>query len=274
MKRFSVIAVLAVGLAAGIGVVTIAIAQPPRTTEGMERERTRMYLVRRLELLEHEQATLQSALQQLHDGAPLDEIREQLKGADEAPEEFEMTPELRERALRVFEATSPEFYERWVELQKDDPERAAQIRERILNRIESDGPLREMMQLLEHDPELFELRAQQFALERKAHMAARRLVEASKRGEESDAAAARTELHQLLGEQLDLRFSEQRMAMKDAEDRLRGMEGRLAEQTENRDELINRRVEELIHRAEQGPGEFDGRRRRGGDRPPPPNPAR
>lgn len=256
MKRLCFSSVFVILMLSAALLVAHATAQPQSTPDRPDRERARLFLERRIESLEAEKARLQDAIVQIDAGAPLHEIRNSI-ALMERPDEgdFVMTPELRERALRVFEATNPELFKRWQELQARDPERAAQMRERITKRIENEGPLRDMMQLLERDPELFQLRAQQFALERRAYFAARRLVEATAQDNEDVASEARTELRSLLGDQLEARFAEQRKSMREAEERLGAMRQRLDEQSARRDELIEQRVEEIIRRVMDGPGD-------------------
>lgn len=271
MKRWRMIVSVAMLLALGALATVGATAQPEPTDHsnlGMERDRARLFLQRRIEALEREQADLRSAIESIDAGAPLEDIRERMAEAERRGRDIELTPELRERALRVFEATSPELFRRWRELNERDPERAAQMRERIVHRIQDEGPLREMLSLLDRDPELFQLRARQFGLERRAYFTARRFVEATARGDDAEAAAAREEIRVLLNEQLDHRFAEQRKAMREAESRLQDMRKRLEEQSHRRDELIERRVEEIIRRVMRRSGEGDGTRRHGHERAP------
>lgn len=267
MKQLSTMSLIALGLIIAVLLGSGAAAQPQAPSERLDRDRTRLVLLRRIEGLEQEKSRLQDAIERLDAGAPVEDVRAVLADAPERNAgEFEMTPELRERALRVFEATNPELFGRWKELQERDPERAEQLRERILRRIQSEGPLRDMLQLLERDPELFQLRAQQFALERRAYFAARHLVEATARGENEAAAEARHEIHSLLSEQLEIRFAEQRKAMREAEERISGMRQRLEEQSKRRDELVEQRVEEIIRRVMDRSSGAEGPWRRDGDR--------
>lgn len=239
-------------------VVAVAVSAPPQPpvprsqSDGDERDRMRFFLERRLNALEADRAEIIAAIDDLNAGAPIDDVRAALEasppGRDEPMDEAKRE-ELRQRAAQILEETNPELFQRWQDLQERDPERAEMLRERMVERLMNDGPMRELVDLLDRDPEQFKIRAAQFALERQAWGAARRYTESMKQDDEAAATAARDELRSILQEQFEKRIDEQRMSLEDAEARLEQMKARLDDQITRRDELVDARIEVMLERA-------------------------
>lgn len=225
---------------------------PPSQSDGNERDRMRFFLERRLNALEADRAEVIAAIDDLNAGASLEDVRASLEerapGGDEPLNEAQRQ-ELRQRAAQILEETNPELFQRWQDLQERDPERAEMLRDRMVERLMNDGPMRELVDLLDRDPEQFQIRAAQFALERQAWGAARRYTESMKQDDEAAATAARDELRGILQEQFEKRIEEQRMSLDDAETRLEQMKARLDDQITRRDALVDARLEDMLERA-------------------------
>lgn len=244
---------LVVTMAAG----AVAIAQParPGPRDGVrptldERAQARATIERMLGRLDAQRSRLAGALDRLDAGASLDDIRNAMApGAGGVRDDAEPDTE---RLMRVFHELNPDLHERWRAAAEENPERAEQFRRRILERLRGDENVRHMADLIERDPALFRLRAEQYALERRAMIAGRRFVDATVASDADAAARAREEVRGIVAEQIDSRLREQRLMLERAERGLETSRERIARVESGRDAVIDERVEDILRRAMTG----------------------
>ena len=213
-----------------------------------DRTQARATIERMIDRLETQRARLAGALDRLDAGAPLEEVRGALAdGArrdDDAPDP--------ERLMRVFRELNPELHERWRAAAERNPEQAEQFRQRILERLRGDDNVRQMADLMERDPGVFRLRAEQYALDRRAMIAGRRFVDATVASDADAASRARAEVREIVAAQIDSRLREQRLMLERAERGLNASRERIGRAEADRDRVIDERVEELLRRAMAG----------------------
>jgi len=172
-------------------------------------------------------------------------------------------PAAKERVLEVLKVMNPELYQRVQKLRKEHPQRAKQL----LHRIQSERRMKELAALLEHNPEEFQARAEQLAIERQAMQAARRFVDASAKGDEDAARQARQEARSLVAQLVEKQFTQQHQSFQRAEERLNRVRAELEEHQANPDPVIDARLEALLRRAmAQAGADGDVRQRRTPDR--------
>jgi len=249
---------LALTLTLAIGATLFA--QPASDRSPDEKPLTRQRLEQRLKTLQQEQARLRAALDRLNgeQASPLNragldhragrEDRFATQRRSDAPP-IALTDEARQRAIKVLQAVNPELFNRWQKLNETNPQRAEQMRDRLIERMQKNPQVREMLALLDKNPELFQIRAQQFALERRAYFAARHFVEATATGDQTAADEARAKVRSLIEQQIDQRFKEQHLTLAHSEQRLKNLRAEIEKQSSRRDTLVDQRVEQVIRRA-------------------------
>lgn len=164
-----------------------------------------------------------------------------------APERWEPTPAERRRAMRFLQQRFPEQFRRIQALRRDNPQRARQIVMRMLGRVV------DIMRAMEHNPQLGEVMLKQMRLDLDI---GERLHVLRRRGGVRDDEDARRELAELVRQKVlaDLEFREIKLA--ELRRRIEREADRLAEDRERVEELVERRLAELLGatRGRDGPG--------------------
>lgn len=105
------------------------------------------------------------------------------------------------------------------------------------------------MAMKRHDPQMFSLRISDMSLNRQAHEKARQLQEAQQVGDEVLAEAERIALDQIIAEHFDVRQQIREHELAKLEQRIKGLRDQLQQRSDNRDALIDQRIEELAGEA-------------------------
>ncbi|MCC6682285.1 MAG: hypothetical protein IT445_15390 [Phycisphaeraceae bacterium] len=234
--------------------------------------------------------------------------------------QVELTPQQIEETIEVMRDMTPWLAERLEEARKENPQKVEGVIRRFFPRY------REFLELKRHDPELYELRIKEIRLDMESRKLAWRIrqaeqpasppppEDANKRQppspevnqeqspkqapppESATPEELREQLRGVLDELFDLHRQTRQHEIDMLKKRVKELEASLDESRDKREQLIDKRVEELLDQAERGPrwwqrgeggppdrpGEPGERRERGpddrqpfmpGQRGPYPNPA-
>lgn len=247
----AVVCVAAAGMTAGP-----AAAQPDRARVGapsatdISPERLRARIESRLTELRAEEASLESALRSLDEGAPPPRVvreffHEQRRG--DAPREItdeDLTPQRREAMISFLRDTTPLIAERVERELANRPEQADAIFRRLAPRVLP------QIELRERDPELFDLRARAMRLDWRI----RQVAGKARSGDEE----ALDELESLIAERVDATLEERAVMLARFERRIESMREDLESERNRRDGIVAEKVAEI----QRGPAR-DAQPRRG-----------
>jgi len=230
-----------------------ALAQPVRDAHpddrADERDQAAQMIHRQLARLETQQQRLETALDQLQSGAPLEEIHRLLSDRGDDAADKPLTDHQRDEFLTLFAELNPELYERWRRMSENNPRLADRMRQKFIQRMRSDPGVRELIGLRQSDPDRFRARLEQLRVGRLALAAARQFVDATVRGDQAAADAARAEVRTSIDRQFTLRLAEQRLLLDQAQQRLARTRDRLSDEEENREARVDEEVRALLRRA-------------------------
>lgn len=163
----------------------------------------------------------------------------------EPPPWRELPERRRKQVVRFIEEHFPRL---WVELQDLREHRPDRFRERI-RRLFPD--FSRLMEVMRNDPRKGTL----LIRERQLHLRIRHLVNEFHKGKEPTIRKRmRKEIREVCGEAFGCQLERRAMEVRALESRLGELKGRLAEQEVMRDEIISRRVRELLERKHPPPG--------------------
>jgi len=273
----TLLAVLWLGVAAGLVAAQAqpqpADAKPPpgRQSRDSDPAAFRARLERMLEEGKRRQEQIQAALKRLDAGEPSEQVQKDVEagmrprgfrspheGGREGPGGHEGSPDQRgarppvdnEAVLAFLDQHNPELAKRIRDARAKSPEEG----ERLLGRL---GPhIREV--LAERDPETKDLRIADLKNGWELLGAMRAFREAAKADNETDKARAVTQLRALVGNHFDLQIKLQEREVAMLEQRLTKLRQDLSDDRGRRDEIIAKRVDQMLNW---------GRRGEGGDKP-------
>jgi len=166
-----------------------------------------------------------------------------------------LTPEQLAEAVEVMRAISPWWADRVEDARKEDEQRFVNMVTRAYPR------LRLFMELRRHDPPLYELRIKEAQLDSRSRRLSGQLHEAQQKQASEQAEQFKGELLAVLTEQFEVAQMARQHEIDTLKARLADLEKQLDEHRPEREELIQRRYDELLAGAERA----DRRRR---DNPP------
>jgi hypothetical protein len=275
----TLLAVLSLGVAAGLATAqaqpqpqpTDPKPPPARQARDSDPAAFRARLERMLEEGKRRQEQIQAALKRLDAGEPSEQVQKDVEGGmrprmgdrgpgfrgREGPGGHEGSPDQRARqpvdneaVLAFLDQHNPELAKRIRDARAKSPEEG----ERLLGRL---GPhIREA--LAERDPETKELRIADLKNGWELLGAMRAYREAVKATNEEDKARAVTQLRALAGNHFDLQIKLQEREVAMLEQRLTKLRQDLVDDRGRREEIIARRVDQMLNW---------GRRGDGGDKP-------
>lgn len=111
--------------------------------------------------------------------------------------------------------------------------------------------VKEMVEARRNDPELYKLRVQDFRLTQRTRMVARRARQADLDGNQRDARRLIVELKNIIREHFDVRQTMREHELHRLELRLDAMRKQLQQRAESREQLIQKRIDEVLGDGEQ-----------------------
>ncbi len=258
----------------------IAIAQPESAPDPISApapdQDPAEFLRHRIESLDAERARLHEALTKLEEGKDWSEVRGDLFRDGRSPggldrDDRKSRGDWRSRRGRMDqnfdeEATleslatvDPEAAERFTTLREENPRVARRL-------LQSSAPrLHKLEQLRESNPDLYDIEAEQFRIDRQIMHLAWSMHAAVSGNAEADASPldnVRAELHELVSRQVDLQIEAQKLQLESAKDRIEHLNDKINERIASRDAVIDDRVDRILERAVRSGAD---RRQRGGD---------
>ncbi len=139
-------------------------------------------------------------------------------------------------------------------LRQIDPEKAKQLEQhldenpqRVGRSLHDNFPhLGRFLAMRRYDPDGFDLRIKDLALSRQSQQSARRLHEAQKSGDDAIAAAELMVLEGIVADHFDIRQQIREYELAKLEQKIEALRDQLQQRAENRDTLIDERIEEFI----------------------------
>ncbi len=143
-------------------------------------------------------------------------------------------------------------------LRQIDPEKAEQLAQHVDENPERVGialrnsfpNLGRFMAMSRYDPDGFELRIKDLALSRQSQLSARRLHEAQRAGDDELAAAELSVMEGIVADHFDIRQQIREHELMKLEHQIEVLRDQLQERTDDRDQLIEERLEELVSQDE------------------------
>jgi len=272
ISTIALLAVLAVAAPA-------ATAQPDRDPHGARDaaapdQRPEEFIRHRIETLDAERERLSGALQRLEAGEDWEAVRGDAFADARREGGFDrkdwrsrrgrMNENFDEAAtLESLSIVDPEAAGRYDALREENPRVARRL-------LQSSAPrLHKLEQLREKDPDLYEVEAEQFRIDRQIMHLAWSMHAAISGNTDDDAEApalddVKAELHTLISRQVDLQIEAQQLQLESAQGRIESLSDRIDERVASRDAVIADRVDRIMERAVRSGAE----RRQRGDRPP------
>jgi hypothetical protein len=213
----------------------------------------------------HQQERLEAAIKKFESGAPLPEVRSELDSArlrqgdqnrgprapgargpgDQGPDHGPPPPAAgkmsREEVLDFLNKEFPEIGKRFQDANKDNPG----ITARILDRMEPN--IREI--IAERDPDMKALRRENFENGFEVMRATREFIEAHRKEPQADATKEKADkLRTLLGTHFDLQIKLHKQEIVILERRIKQLRDELEKQPTDRQQFIEKRIEDLMNR--------------------------
>lgn len=145
-----------------------------------------------------------------------------------------------EEALEVLAAFNPEAAKQLEEMVKEDPDKARNL---IVKRVPF---IARLLQMKKDDPEGFELRAGDYRLDQQARELANKYRELEAADKDLDARDVKRELEKVVEAHFDVRQKMREHILKKMEERLDVMRADLEKRDDDRKDLIEQRVGELV----------------------------
>ncbi len=240
----------------------MALAQTessPIVSEEPGSDALRLRLEMEIDRVSAHRERLEEGLRALDAGGTPAQVRAIIAPEDEGPPDFDLAGpgprgegakarEFREEDLEtmltVIRETNPQMHTRITQALERNPERARQFLRRAWPRVA------EMVELREENPELYRLRVRMMRTNIEIMKKAGLYARASREGaDETELALIRDELSALVDQQLDARLKEQQDALERSRERLSRIELEIEAMTNDRDHVIETRVDEIIERA-------------------------
>jgi len=156
-----------------------------------------------------------------------------------------MNPEQVREAIELIRRFDPEKADRLEKALADNPQRVGwYLREKF-------PMIERFLAMRRYDPEGFELRVKDLALTQQCFKAAERVRKAIREGDDELAALELANLQALVSEHFDVRQELREYELAKLRQRIEEMEQQLIQRSNQRDSLIDQRVEELV--GEQNP---------------------
>ncbi|MEM6459329.1 MAG: hypothetical protein AAF710_08070 [Planctomycetota bacterium] len=158
---------------------------------------------------------------------------------DRGPRDRRWTDAEAEAAREVIATLYPELAERLDKLRDEDPRAYRDALERRFPRV------RFLVRLRERDPEMYALRVEDITLARRVESLGKAYRAAEADGDDMKSLAIKDDLEDAAAAHFDVRQTIRRIEIDRLRARLEAMEQQLEEQDDDRDDLIERRVDEL-----------------------------
>jgi DNA repair exonuclease SbcCD ATPase subunit len=149
-----------------------------------------------------------------------------------------------EALLDFLREYNPQMAERFTDAMKHNPERVRRALAMVYPRY------RELMELREENPELYELRREDLLLARESRELVRELQQVRRADGEAEAERIRERLRDVVTRHFEVRQALRERELEQLERRLEALRDELEQRREERDELIEQRLEELTGRPE------------------------
>lgn len=163
----------------------------------------------------------------------------------------ELGPDERQAAMEFLREHNPEMAQRLTRAMRENPEEAERALGRILPRLMP--RVRELRELRERDPELFEFRIREMADGRDVMAATRRVGEARRSGEGEEEAIAH--LREALAGQFEHRLEMKRHEIATLERRMGELREQLERQQDEREQWIQNELRQRLDRVDRFTGD-------------------
>ena len=180
------------------------------------------------------------------DGTPKlgDKVRDEKPHADKrGPHEWHGPPLRRdqlEAALDVIAKVRPDLVERLEALREREPRRLSHVLQRRFPR------LRHLLRLKEHDPPMYELRVEDVRLTLKSQRLAQDYQAAQRNERDDEAEQLREQLNALIERHFEVRQQINELELERLEQRIEALREQIEARADDRDDVIEQRVQELI----------------------------
>lgn len=158
-----------------------------------------------------------------------------------------MSPEERERIVQFLETNTPRVAERFKELQAERPEVAERMLAGLRERVA------EMRRVAEKDPAALDMRLRGLRTDMELRQAAMDFVMARREGDEAKQAEARAAIEALVADRVAVTLEEREVELAGLRERVEKMAAELTAARQDPQEMIAKRIDELLTRLENAP---------------------
>ncbi len=158
-----------------------------------------------------------------------------------------MSPEERERIVQFLETNTPRVAERFKELEAERPEVAERMLAGMRERVA------EMRRVAEKDPAALDMRLRGLRTDMELRQAAMDFVMARRDGDEAKQADARAAIEALVADRVAVTLEERERELAGLRQRVETMAAELAAARQDPQEMIAKRIDELLTRLENAP---------------------